>query len=218
MFRSHSEEDLQKTQKERGDLYLHNPFMGNLANANSVPCVYVESPNENLIDRNDSPTPGDSPSTSASYASSPPSVTRPFWVDHPPAINEFVFNEWPVEGGGGGDKHKPGSSPPIHHKSLTDLSTIPEVAELSPSVRGRSSLVHQLSLPSVVMGDLPMDEGVEKQASPTFIPQDFEMDEGLDSLLKHEVSDLHAFDVNMLGSDALLSSSPESYLHHRLNF
>ncbi len=217
MFRSHSEEDLQKSQKDRSDVYLHNPFMGNLANANSVPCVYVESPNnENLVDRSDSPTPGDSPSTSASYASSPPSVTRPYWIDHPPVINEFVFNEWPLEGGGGGEKHKPGSSPPSHHKSLTDLSAIPEVAEPSPGLRGRASLVHQLSLPSVVMNDLTMDEALEKQTSPTFVPHDFEMDEeGLDSLLKNDVTD---FDVHMLGSDALMSTSPESYIQHRLNF
>ena len=210
MFRSHSEEDLQRVQKD----LMHNPFMGNLANANSVPCVYVESPTlDNPVERSDSPVTGDSPSTSASYASSPPSVSRPYWVDNPPVINEFVFHEWPLEGNV--EKNKSGS-PPIHHKSLTDLSTIPEMAELSPNNRGG----HQLSLPSVVMSDLTFEEQLDKRNSPVFAPDgDFEMDDdGLDSLLRNDVPDLHAFDVNLLGSDSLMSSSPDSFLHNRLTF
>lgn len=208
LIRSHSEENLQKAQKEKGDM-VTNPFMGNLANASSVPCVYVDT--DQQVERSDSPTTVDSPSTSASYASSPPSV-RPFWLDQPHSINDYVFQEWPMESGT--DKPKPGS-PLIHHKSLTDLSTIPEVTENSPSNR----LLHQLSLPSIVMGDLTVDEQIDKQSSPTFMPSDFEMEEAvMDSLLKEEVADLQPFDVNFMVTETLMSSSPDSFLHNRLHF
>ena len=208
LIRSHSEENLQKAQKEKGDM-VHNPFMGNLANASSVPCVYVDT--DQQVERSDSPTTADSPSTSASYASSPPSV-RPFWLDQPHSMNDYVFQEWPMDSGA--DRPKPGS-PPIHHKSLTDLSTIPEVTEHSPSNR----LLHQLSLPSIVMGDLTVDEQIDKQSSPTFMPSDFEMEEAvMDSLLKEEVPDLQPFDVNFMATDTLMSSSPDSFLHNRLHF
>ena len=212
LVRSHSEENLQKAQKEKGDM-THNPFMGNLANANSVPCVYVDT--DQPVERSDSPTTVDSPSTSASYASSPPSV-RPFWVDHPHTMNDYVFHEWPLEGGA--EKARPGS-PPIHHKSLTDLSTIPEVTESSPNTRSKS-LLHQLSLPSIVMGDLTVDEQTDKPNSPTFImSSDYDMEEAvMDSLLKEDVPDLQPFDVNFMGPDTLMSSSPDSFLHNRLQF
>ena len=112
LVRSHSEENLQKAQKEKGDM-THNPFMGNLANANSVPCVYVDT--DQPVERSDSPTTVDSPSTSASYASSPPSV-RPFWVDHPHTMNDYVFHEWPLEGGA--DKARVSTNPPqVSHRS-----------------------------------------------------------------------------------------------------
>ena len=216
MMRSHSEENLQKAQKEKGDL-MHNPFMGTLANANSVPCVYVEATNMETLtnERSDSPTPGDSPSTSASYASSPPSV-RPYWADHSHSMNEFVFNEWPLEGAAAADRNKMGGSPPVHHKSLTDLNTIPEIGEFLQSNRNRQFL-HQLSLPSVAMTDLAVDE-LEKQNSPTYYmpsaPADFEMeDEVMDDLLKNEVPDLEPFMI----SDGLMSSSPDAYLPNQLS-
>lgn len=213
LVRSHSEENLQqKGQKEKSDL-MHNPFMGNLANASSVPCVYVDSPStENLAEQCDSPTPGDSPSTSASYASSPPSV-RPFWIDqHQP--NEFVFHghEWPMMEGM--ERNKPGSPSPLsHHKSLSDLNAAPECVESSPKNRSL-----QLSLPSVVMSDLAMDDQAEKPGSPTF--QEYDVEEAvMDTLLKQEdLPSLQNFDVGLLVSDALMSSSPDSLLHRHLHF
>ena len=215
LIRSHSEENLQqKVQKEKSDL-MHNPFMGNLANASSVPCVYVDSPStENLAEQCDSPTTGDSPSTSASYASSPPSV-RPYWIDqHQP--NEFVFHghEWPIMEGIGIDKNKPGSPTPIsHHKSLTDLNAPLECGETSPKNRSL-----QLSLPSIVMSDLTMDEQVDKTDSPTFHEYDVE-DAVMDTLLKQEnLPSLQNFDVGLLATDALMSSSPDSLLHKQLHF
>lgn len=130
-------------------------------------------------------------------------------------MHEFVFNEWPIEGNI--EKAKTGS-PPSHHKSLTDLSAIPEVAEFSPNSRGRPFL-HPLSLPSIVMGDLTVDEQSDKQNSPLFTSTDFEMeDDVMDTILKNEVPDLPTLDVNMLGSDTLMSTSPDSFLHHQLNF
>ena len=192
---------------------MHNPFMGNLANASSVPCVYVDSPStENLAEQCDSPTAGDSPSTSASYASSPPSV-RPYWIDqHQP--NEFVFHghEWPVMDGL--DRNKPGSSSPLsHHKSLSDLNPAPEYGELSPKNRSL-----QLSLPSVVMSDLATDEPPEKPGSPSL--HDYDVEEAvMDTLLKQDnLPPLHNFDVGLLVTDALMSSSPESLLHRHLRF
>ena len=227
LIRSHSEENLQqKVQKERGDL-MHNPFMGNLANANSVPCVYVDSPsNENIAEICDSPTTGDSPSTSASYASSPPSV-RPFWIDQQQA-NEFVFHghEWPMmdSGAGGGpttggttaatDKTKPGS-PISHHKSLTDLNAPVEFAELSP----RANRSVQLSLPSIVMSDLAMDEQGDKLNSPVVFSEYNVEDAVMDTLLKQEeFSGLQNFDMGFLTSDILMSGSPDSMLHKNLQF
>ena len=246
LFRSHSEENLQKAQKEPSGMIQHNPFMGTLANANSVPCVYVESANtENALDmteRSESPTTVDSPSTSASYASSPPSV-RPFWMDLPPNMHEFVFHEWPTLGGpgnagtaagvggaSGSGQGKP-SSPPAHHRSLTDLNTIPEVGELSSPNRSKN-LLHQLSLPSVAMTDLTVDEAYynKNPQSPSdfFLPPDadFEMEDAvMNSLLSNAVPDLDSFDVNvltseanMLASEVLMSSSPDSFLHGKANF
>ena len=226
LVRSHSEENLQ-VQKEKGDL-MHNPFMGNLANANSVPCVYVDSPsNENLAERCDSPVPGDSPSTSASYASSPPSV-RPFWIDQQQA-NDFVFHghEWPMMDGGGTaggggataattDRTKPGSPSPLsHHKSLTDLNVPPEFPDLSP----RSSRNLQLSLPSIVMGDLAMDEQAEKPGSPVVFNEYNMEDAVMDTLMKQEeISGLHSFDMGFLTSDILLSGSPDNLLQKNSPF
>lgn len=207
VLRSHSEENLQKAQKERGGDLLHNPFMGNLANANSVPCVYVETPNMELpAERADSPPPGaDSPSTSASYASSPPSV-RPHWIDHP---SEFVYNEWPLQ-----ERGRQGS-PPHHHKSLTDLSTIPEGSELSPSNRSRS-LLHQFCLPPIAMGDLGLVEPLDKQQDP-FIHADFELEDEdammMDSLLKDEAVVGMGFENDiggLLGSDSLMPGASDS--------
>ena len=244
LVRSHSEENLQKAQKDKGDVIQHNPFMGTLANANSVPCVYVEPSTTDFdypIDGSESPTPGDSPSTSASYASSPPSV-RPFWMEHPQDFNEFMFNKWPLEGansstgsyGGGGVGIRTGS-PPIHHRSLSDLNAIPsELVDLSPTGRNKSLLLnHQLSLPSIAMTDLTMDEHLDKaqnlnSPSDFYLPPDadFEMEDAvMDSLLKSEVPDLQSFEAqllvteaNMLASEAFMSSSPESYLHSKGEF
>ena len=224
----------------------HNPFMGTLANANSVPCVYVESANTDNVndmnDRSESPTTVDSPSTSASYASSPPSV-RPFWMDLPPNMHDFVFHEWPTLGtpgtagtaavggaSGSGQIAKP-SSPPAHHRSLTDLNMIPEVGELSSPNRSKN-LLHQLSLPSVAMTDLTVDENYynKNPQSPSdfFLPPDadFEMEDAvMNSLLSNAVPDLDSFDVNvltneanMLASEVLMSSSPESFLHGKASF
>ena len=249
LFRSHSEENLQKAQKEPSGMIQHNPFMGTLANANSVPCVYVESANTDnaneMNDRSESPTTADSPSTSASYASSPPSV-RPFWMDLPPNMHDFVFHEWPAlgtpgsagsgagmggaSGASGSGQGKP-SSPPAHHRSLTDLNTIPEVGELSSPNRSKN-LLHQLSLPSVAMTDLTVDEtyyGKNPQSpSDFFLPPDadFDMEDAvMNSLLSNAVPDLDSFDVNvltseanMLASEVLMSSSPDSFLHGKTSF
>ena len=195
MVRSHSEENLQKVQKEKPEVIQHNPFMGTLANANSVPCVYVDpSGPENYYNEHSDSPPIDSPSTSASYASSPPSV-RPYWIEEEGSLREYVFNEWPLEGGGGGG-HRSGS-PPAHHRSLSDLgSIIPDITDLVSSNRS-----HQLSLPSVAMTDLTVDEQLDKMNSPSDYYHDFEMGEAMmDSLLKSG----HPFDV--FPSDASASS------------
>ena len=229
LIRSHSEENLQKAQKEKSELIQQNPFMGTLTNANSVPCVYVESQSTDLNDGSDSPNNLDSPSTSASYASSPPSV-RPFWFDHSHSLNEFVFHEWPLEPStsiGGTWVGYRAISPPHHHRSLTDLiqNPIPELNELSPSNRNKT-LLHQLSLPSVAMTDLTteehehMDRQNPESPSEFFMPADtdFDMEDSMMDLIKSEVPDLQSFDVShMLNSvvqGSLLSSSPESYLHN----
>ena len=193
IIRSYSEENLQKIPKEKNEPIQQNPFMGNLANANSVPCVYVESPNNDIQRyKSDSPAPVDSPSTTASYASSPPSV-RPYWIDHPNSMHAFVFNEWPADAGAGGDRGR-GGSPLSHHRSLTDLSTIPEAGETSASNR-RISLVHQLSLPTIALSDLAVDEHMDRQnCLLPLTPPDFEMEEEVvDSLLKEP---LPPFDVS----------------------
>lgn len=223
LIRSHSEENLQKLQKEKSELIQQNPFMGTLTNANSVPCVYVESQSmEQQLDGPDSPTNLDSPSTSASYASSPPSV-RPFWLDHPNSLNEFVFNEWPYESASMNGAGYRSGSPPHHHRSLTDLiqNPIPELHDLD-----RNKMpAHQLSLPSVAMTDLTTEEHADSRHPPDspseFIlmqSTDFDMEDSVMELIK---SDVHSFDMaHMLHSgsagllrhsDSLLSS-PDSFL------
>ena len=233
MIRSHSEENLQKVQKDRGELIQQNPFMGTLTNANSVPCVYVESQNvDSLQDGPESPPTIDSPSTSASYASSPPSV-RPFWMD----LNDYGFNEWPMEAGTGGmvggmaSGSGPGASslmqrlnsPPHHHRSLTDLiqNTIPALSELSSSSKNKAQ---QLSLPSVAMTDLTVEEHLDRppESPSEFLTNDmtdFDMEDSVMELIKNDVSDMNSFDVNMLGSDAGVLThnntffSSDSYFH-----
>ena len=207
-LRSHSEENLITTTggKEGGGQAgatrvdeIHqqqNPFMGNMSSANSVPCVYVEpSSIDPCVDQPDSPTTGTgSPSTSASHASSPPPASRPHWLEqHPQAMSDYMFHEWPVEGMMvGGAKY---GSPLSHHRSLSELNKMAAdyVMDLSP---GSQSRAHQLSLPSIVMNDLitsgDMDDpgmggvmGVDKQLS--FLGADFEMeDEMMESLLRDE--------------------------------
>ena len=217
-LRSHSEENLMKIQKDtlRGDSIIQqNPFMGNMSNASSVPCVYVESNAvEPCVDELESYTTGTgSPSTSASHASSPP-MLRPDWIEHPHVINEFVFQDWPLESGAMGDKTKFGS-PLSHHKSLTELNKIGDYVnmELSPNA---ASKTHQLSLPSIVMGDLiALDEqNLEKQGSGPFLPDDFDMEEEvMESLLRDD--NFVSFDVNMMaGADPVILDSSEYYHHH----
>ena len=206
--RSHSEENLFKVQKEKGEVMQQNPFMGNMSNASSVPCVYVEPQGVNpCVDQCDSPTTGTgSPSTSASYASSPPSI-RPTWMEHPHFVNDFVFQDWPPEGQL--DKPKFGS-PLAHHKSLTELNKLADVMmDCSPSSQNKT---HMLSLPSIVMSDLAVDEQLEKQESTSFLPGDFDMDDdAIQSLLQEE-----SF---MPYSDMLTSDQPSDFFqHHRLNF
>ncbi len=199
-LRSHSEENLIKIQKDlsRDGIIQQNPFMGNMSNASSVPCVYVESTAvEPCVDEFDSYTTGTgSPSTSASHASSPP-MLRPDWIDHPHTIiNEFVFQDWPLESNASlTDKVKFGS-PLSHHKSLTELNKAGDNInmDLSPNF---SSRAHQLSLPSIVMGDLiTMDEhNLDKQGSGPFLPSDFDMEEeAMESLLRND--QFVSFDVN----------------------
>ena len=199
-LRSHSEENLITSGKEGGGQaggnrvdevhQQQNPFMGNMSSANSVPCVYVEPNNvDPCVDQPDSPTTGTgSPSTSASHASSPP-TSRPHWLDqHPQAMSDYMFHEWPVEGMmTGGAKY---GSPLSHHRSLSELNKMAAdyVMDLSPSSQSRA---HQLSLPSIVMNDLiatgDMDDPamVDKQLS--YLATDFEMeDEIMESLLRDE--------------------------------
>lgn len=218
--RSHSEENLIKMQKDtsKGDVIQHNPFMGNMSNASSVPCVYVESNNvDPCVDDGESHTTGTgSPSTSASHASSPP-MLRPVWFDHPHAMmNEFVFQDWPIEAGVMAGVSKQGS-PLSHHKSLTELNKIGGVnlMELSPSTQNKS---HQLSLPSIVMGDLiAMDEQLEKQGSGPFLPTDFEMEEEvMESLLRDD--GFVSFDVDMLNPSHVMMESSNYYQNQNMNF
>ena len=69
------------------------------------------------------------------------------------------------------------------------------------------------------MGDLTVDEQTDKQNSPTFMSTDYDMEEAvMDSLLKEDVPDLQPFGVNFMGPDTLMSSSPDSFLHNRLQF
>lgn len=202
-LRSHSEENLMKMQKEvskNEGIMQQNPFMGNMSNASSVPCVYVE-PNaiDPCVEEYESYTTGTgSPSTSASHASSPP-MHRSEWLEHPHAINEFVFQDWPLESNAVlSDRVKLGS-PLSHHKSLNELNKIGDYInmDLSPN---SSSRAHQLSLPSIVMGDLIAldDHNMEKQDSGPFLPDDFDMeDDVVDSILRND--DFSSFDVSMMG-------------------
>ena len=164
-------------------------------------------------------------------------------MDLPHNMHDFVFNEWPplgtpgsaagvggASGGSGSGQGKP-SSPPAHHRSLTDLNTIPEVGELSSPNRSKN-LLHQLSLPSVAMTDLTVDEtyyGKNPQSpSDFFLPPDadFDMEDAvMNSLLSNAVPDLDSFDVNvltseanMLASEVLMSSSPDAFLHGKTSF
>ena len=221
--RSHSEENLVKIQREilSNDVTMQqNPFMGNLANASSVPCVYVEPSNvEPCVDPEDSPTTGTgSPSTSASHASSPP-LSRPSWIDHPHSMNEFVFHEWPVDSQGQllGEKVKLGS-PLSHHKSLTELNKLASevMMDLSSSYQNKA---HQLSLPSIVMSDLTVDE---QQAAGSFLTHDLDMeDDVMQSLLSEDgfvTGDGFApFGVGILGADHVMPESTDLF-HNRLNF
>ncbi len=219
-LRSHSEENLMKMPKDgsKGDnIMQQNPFMGNMSNANSVPCVYVDpSGVEPCIDEFDSYTNGTgSPSTSASHASSPPSH-RPEWIEHPHAMNEFVFQDWGLESTGNpslSDKLKFGS-PLAHHKSLTELNKTADYInmDLSPNAFARA---HQLSLPSIVMGDLiAMEEqGLEKQGSGPFLPTDFDMEEEvMETLLRND--DFSSFSVNPVDGDSILLNSLDLYQHN----
>ncbi len=206
MVRSHSEENLQqKVAKERAEVIQQNPFMG--ANANSVPCVYVESAGvEGAEEQRGESPPLDSPSTSASYASSPPSV-RPYWIEEDSTLRDYVFKEWPpLDGGGVGSGQPRPGSPLAHHRSLTDLgSIIPDITELVSSNRS-----HQLSLPSVAMTDLTVDEQLERGQSDYY--HDYDMGEALmDSLLKNDVPDLHPFDMFPSSDHASLGVSSGTF-------
>ena len=205
-LRSHSEENLLTTQKDmtKTDDIQENPFMGNMCNANSVPCVYVEpSSTDPCIDTVDSPTTGTgSPSTSASHASSPPLI-RPIWLDHPHSMNDYVFHEWPMDTAG--DKIKFGS-PLSHHKSLTELNKLATdaIMELSPNSQNKS---HQLSLPSIVMNDLLIvDEQFDKNLdlNAEFLPAEFEMEE--------EVME------SLLRDDGFVSFDNVDFIHQHHNF
>lgn len=211
-LRSHSEENLMKMQKEvskNEGIMQQNPFMGNMSNASSVPCVYVESNTvDSCVEEYESYTTGTgSPSTSASHASSPP-IHRSEWLDHPAqTINEFVFQDWPLESNAVlSDRVKLGS-PLSHHKSLNELNKIGDYInmDLSPT---SSSRAHQLSLPSIVMGDLIAldDHNMEKQGSGPFLPDDFDMeDDVVDSILRND--DFSSFDVNMMGGASMMTNA-----------
>ena len=212
-MRSHSEENLVKMQREilSNDVPMamgQNPFMGNLANASSVPCVYVEPSNvEPCVDQDDSGT--GSPSTSASHASSPP-MSRPSWIDQPHSMQEFVFHEWPVDSQGQflGEKIKLGS-PLSHHKSLTELNKLASevMMDLSSNYQNKN---HQLSLPSIVMSDLTVDE---QQAHGVFLPQDLAME---DEVMQTFLGD-GSFVPFMLSDENSLPE-PVDLFHNRLNF
>ena len=112
------------------------------------------------------------------------------------------------------DKTKPGS-PISHHKSLTDLNVPVEFAELSP----RANRNLQLSLPSIVMSDLAMDEQGDKPSSPVVFSDYNVEDAVMDTLLKQEdISGLHNFDMGFLTSDILMSGSPDGMLQKNLQF
>ena len=216
-LRSHSEENLIKVQKEntKTEEVQHNPFMGNMSNASSVPCVYVEPTNTEpcITDQPDSPTTGTgSPSTSASHASSPP-LSRPSWIDQPHSMNDYVFHEWPMDPSANVDKTKFGS-PLSHHKSLTELNKLPTdyVMDLSPSSQAKA---HQLSLPSIVMNDLiAMDESLDKHMETgAFLPADFEMEEEvMQSLLRDD--GFVSFDVSI----GPILGDPPDFIQQKLNF
>jgi hypothetical protein len=222
-IRSHSEENLLTSgvNTYKSDDIQSNPFMGNMTNANSVPCVHVESGGnmEPCVDTVvDSPTTG-SPSTSPSRASSP-IMTRPSWFDQSHSMNDYMFREWPMDSGGvmGGEKLKLGS-PLSHHKSLTELNKLPidYMTELSPNSQSRA---HQLSLPSIVMNDLmTIEDSLDKHFDPhngVFLPDDFEMEEEvMESLLRDD--GFIPFDVNFI-DNSFLHHPPQFNHSHRLNF
>ena len=152
LTRSWSEENLfvkNPVQREKGSP-LHNPFMGTVAAASSVPCVNVDSVEEvmasvigqgSLVNHTaGSPR---SPTESASTeVDTPPATNR---YDHPPPFTGQV-NEWPLD-------PSRRESLSAQYRSLTDLTAVlnPEttrnVNHVQKPLQNTHSLSHQHSMP-----------------------------------------------------------------------
>ena len=148
LTRSWSEENLfaknpPAAQKEKGSP-VHNPFMGTMATASSVPCVRVDVPTDVLAMMGQGGTPGSPDSPESTSTETPPSTLR---YNPPPTLNLTGFYEWPLdlsrrESLGG------------QYRSLTDLTTAMgmDTGTAFPNQKvaagtASSSLFHPTSLP-----------------------------------------------------------------------
>lgn len=149
LTRSWSEENLfaknpPAAQKEKGSP-VHNPFMGTMGTASSVPCVRVDLPTDVLAMMGQGGPPRSPESPRSTSTETPPSTNR---YNPPPTLNLTGFYEWPLDlsrretlGG--------------QYRSLTDLTTamgmdtgtgLPN-QKAAPGGTTSGSLFHPTSLP-----------------------------------------------------------------------
>ena len=147
LTRSWSEENLfaknpPAAQKDKGSP-VHNPFMGTMAAASSVPCVHVDVATDMLTSMmGQSAAPGSPDSPESTSTETPPSTLR---YNPPPALNLTGFYEWPLdlsrrESLGG------------QYRSLTDLTSGMDTGAAFPNQKvaagtAGGSFFHPTSLP-----------------------------------------------------------------------
>ena len=117
LTRSWSEENLfaknpTAAQKEKGSP-VHNPFMGTMGAASSVPCVRLDLPTDVLAMMGQGGAPGSPESPESTSTETPPSTLR---YNPPPTLNLTGFYEWPLD---------PSRRESLggQYRSLTDLTT-----------------------------------------------------------------------------------------------
>ena len=135
-------------------------------------------------------------------------------------MNEFMFQDWPLEAANATDRQRPGS-PLSHHKSLSDINkACTEFLADAPSTSQSRS--HQLSLPSIVMNDLidePGDRpGLDHVGLDIDFPNDFEMEDDMMQSLLRDDGFVGMLDIDPLDSSNISSDISRDFLNHSLNF